>query len=92
MNDSIRTTAQPTSAYCARCPLALDRLDYDAEAGSVTYHSDKANDPTAGAHPFAPLDFIDRLVSHIPDKGQVLQRYYGYYPMNGKAALDGDDL
>jgi len=92
MNDSIRTTAQPTSAYCARCPLALDRLDYDAEAGSVTYHSDKANGPTAGAHPFDPLDFIDRLVSHIPDKGQVLQRYYGYYPMNGKAALDGDDL
>jgi len=63
--------------YGARCPLALDRLDYDAEAGTVTYHSDKATGPTAGAHDHDPLDFIDRLPVHIPDKGQVLQRYYG---------------
>ncbi len=25
------------------------------------------------------LEFLARVVSHIPDKGQVLQRYYGWY-------------
>lgn len=29
--------------------------------------------------PHRILQFIARLVAHIPDKGQVLQRYYGYY-------------
>jgi len=25
------------------------------------------------------LEFLARVVSHIPEKGQVLQRYYGWY-------------
>ncbi len=25
------------------------------------------------------LEFLARVVTHIPDKGQVLQRYYGWY-------------
>ncbi len=25
------------------------------------------------------LEFLARVASHIPDKGQVLQRYYGWY-------------
>jgi hypothetical protein len=25
------------------------------------------------------LEFLVRVASHIPDKGQVLQRYYGWY-------------
>ncbi|MCH7684354.1 MAG: transposase, partial [Gemmatimonadetes bacterium] len=25
------------------------------------------------------LEFLARVVSHIPNKGQVLQRYYGWY-------------
>ncbi|MBK8538622.1 MAG: transposase [Ardenticatenia bacterium] len=65
--------------YCARCPVSLERLEYDAETGTVTYTSDKADGPTAGRHTFEVTDFIARLVAHIPDKGQVLQRYYGYY-------------
>jgi hypothetical protein len=68
--------------YCARCPVSLERLEYHAgagEAGQATYTSDKTTGPTAGCHTFDPLEFIARLVAHIPDKGQVLQRYYGYY-------------
>ncbi len=65
--------------YCARCPVALDRLEYDAESGTVTYTSDKRDGPTAGRHTFEAAAFIARLVAHIPDKGQVMQRYYGYY-------------
>jgi len=34
--------------YCARCPVSLERLDYDRESGTVTYTSDKSDGPTAG--------------------------------------------
>jgi len=27
------------------------------------------------------LEFIVRVTSHIPDKGQVMIRYYGFTPM-----------
>ncbi|MBK7780759.1 MAG: transposase [Ardenticatenia bacterium] len=60
--------------------MSLERLEYDADAGTVTYTSDKADGPTAGRHTFEVTDFIARMVAHIPDKGQVLQRTYGYYP------------
>ena len=33
----------------------------------------------AAAVRFEATAFIAHLVDHIPDKGQVLQRYYGYY-------------
>ena len=45
----------------------------------MTYTSDKADGPTAGRHTFEATAFIARLVAHVPDKGQLLQRYYGYY-------------
>jgi hypothetical protein len=35
--------------------------------------------PTAGSETLDVLEFLARVVSHIPDKGQVLQRYYGWY-------------
>jgi hypothetical protein len=65
--------------YCARHPVALSRLTYPAEDGRVTYHSDKTSGPTAGAETLDALEFLARVVSHIPNKGQVLQRYYGWY-------------
>jgi hypothetical protein len=34
---------------------------------------------TAGCHTFDALDFVALVAAQIPDKGQVLQRYYGYY-------------
>lgn len=41
------------------------------------------------------LEFVARVVSHIPDKGQVLQRYYGYYANRTRGvrcrAGDGED-
>jgi hypothetical protein len=65
--------------YCARHPVALSRLSYAADLGTVTYRSDKASGPTAGAETLDALEFLARVVSHIPTKGQVLQRYYGWY-------------
>jgi len=80
--------------YCARNPVALGRMEYDERQSAVTYHSDKPTGPTAGSETTDALEFLARLVSHIPNKGQVLQRYYGWYAsrvrgMRRKAAEAG---
>jgi hypothetical protein len=54
-------------------------MTYDADARQVSYRSDKADGPTAGSETVDPLEFLARVVTHIPDPGQVMQRYYGWY-------------
>jgi hypothetical protein len=70
--------AQRLARYCARNPVALERLTYEA-GGPVTYRSDKADGPTAGSETVEPLEFLARVLTHIPDKGQITTRYYGWY-------------
>jgi hypothetical protein len=74
-----RAFATRLARSCARHPVALSRLAYRADTGTVTYQSGKASGPTAGAETVDALEFLARGVSHIPHKGQVLQRYYGWY-------------
>ncbi|NIM52354.1 MAG: IS91 family transposase, partial [Gemmatimonadales bacterium] len=74
-----REFAVRLARYCARNPVALRRLEYQSDNATVTYHSDKPTGPTAGSEKVDALEFLARVVSHIPDKGQVLQRYYGWY-------------
>ncbi len=73
-----REFAVRLARYCARNPVALSRLEYQSDA-TLTYHSDKPTGPTAGSETLDVLEFLARVVSHIPNKGQVLQRYYGWY-------------
>ena len=67
------------------------RMTYDPAIDQVTYRSDKAAGPTAGTATVDLLEFLARLVTHIPDKGQVMQRYYGWYASRtrGAAAASG---
>ena len=58
----------------------------------MSYRSDKAEGPTAGTVTVDPLEFLARVLVHIPDKGHVTTRYYGWYAnrprgMREKAAL-----
>ena len=84
--DDDRAFALRLARYCARNPVALERLSYDAEADRVTYRSDQAEGPTAGAATGDPLDFLARLVTHIPNPGQVMSRYYGWYASRTRGA------
>jgi hypothetical protein len=59
--------------------VALHRLEYDAKARRVKYWSDKDEGPTAGAETVDALEFLARVTAHIPDKHQVMTRYYGWY-------------
>jgi Putative transposase/Transposase zinc-binding domain len=74
-----RTFATRLARYCARNPIALDRLTYDRAAKVVSYRSDKSVGPTAGTETVDPLAFLARVLVHIPNKGQVTTRYYGWY-------------
>ena len=65
--------------YCARNPVALERLTDDRTAKAVTYRSDKSDSPTAGTETVDPMEFLARVLVHIPEKGQVTTRYYGWY-------------
>jgi hypothetical protein len=65
--------------YCARNPVAVERLAYEGKGQRVRYRSDKLEGPTAGTETVDPLEFLARLVTHIPDKHHVMTRYYGWY-------------
>ncbi len=69
-----REFAVRLARYCARNPVALSRLEYQSDNATVSYHSDKPTGPTASSETLDVLEFLARVVSHIPNKGQVLQR------------------
>jgi len=85
-----RAFATRLARYCARHPVALERLTYDRTAKAVTYRSDKSEGPTGGTETVDPIEFLARVLGHIPHKGHVTTRYYGWYAnrprgMRGKA-------
>jgi len=47
---------------------------------------DKSDGPTAGTETVDPLEFLARLTAHIPNKRQVMTRYYGYYANSVRGA------
>ena len=96
MPEDGRAFATRLARYCARNPVALERLTYDRAAKAVTYRSDKSEGPTAGTETADPLEFLARVLVHIPDQGHVTTRYYGWYAnrprgMRQKAAPTGAD-
>jgi hypothetical protein len=75
-----------TARYCARAPLALSRLTYDREAGAVSYSYTNTYDQTESTERITPLELIARLVTHIPDPGERLVRYFSYYANRSRGA------
>ena len=74
-----RAFATRLARYGARNPVSLERLTYDRAATTVTYRSDQSDGPTAGTETADPLEFLARVLVHIPDKGHVTTRYDGWY-------------
>ena len=69
VSEDDRPFALRLARYYARNPGALDRLSYEPGARQLTYRSDKAEGPTAGRETVNALEFLARLVTHIPDPG-----------------------
>ena len=71
--------------YAARAPVALERLQYLPAKHVVRLRSDKRDGPTAGTHDFPALEFLARLLAHVPDANEVLVRHYGAYSVRRRA-------
>ena len=80
--------------YIARCPFSLARMVKLTDEGKVMYHGSNPNCirfPELGQEMnlrpgmrrnyqvFDPLDFLAAVTQHIPNKGDHLLRYYGWY-------------
>ena len=76
-----RSEAVRLGRYGIRCPLVLERLDWDETSGQVVYrarpgHHDGRGESTARWDVF---EFLARVLDHVPDPGQQLLRYWGWY-------------
>ena len=70
------------SSYLVHAPFSLARLRYDRDAGAVTYEArafSRSHLSSPAPERFTPLDALAALTAFIPEKGQQLVRYYGYY-------------
>ena len=67
--------------YVVRAPISQERMVYIApqqskDALAKVVYKGKHDGIT---ETFTALDWLARLVTHIPNKGEQLVRYYGYY-------------
>jgi hypothetical protein len=66
--------AERVGKYMIRPVLSLGRLSFLEPEGKVGYRRGQgAGDQETMDYP----EFIARVTSHIPDKGQAMVRYYG---------------
>ena len=68
--------AERVGKYMIRPLLSLERLSLDQRTAKVSYQYGKE---PGEVERMDYLEFIARVTSHIPDKGQVTVRYYGLY-------------
>jgi len=70
--------AERVGKYMLRPVLSLERLTFLEPEGKVGYRWGR-DGPGQETEVMDYLEFIARVTSHIPDKGQVMVRYYGLY-------------
>jgi hypothetical protein len=72
---------QTLAFYLLRAPVSLQRLRYEPNTGKVLYR-EKSNRNTPEI--LDPMEFIARLLVHIPDPSKHLVRYWGIYSCRGR--------
>lgn len=66
--------------YLGRPVIATSRIDsYDKENDTVTFHYNRHEDEQYVVETIPAMDFIKRLIRHIPEKHFKMIRYYGIY-------------
>jgi hypothetical protein len=76
-----RSEAIRLGRYGIRCPLVLERLEWDEIFGQVIYRA-RPGRHDAGGESVARwdvLEFLARVLDHLPEPGQQLLRYWGWY-------------
>ena len=76
-------TIKYISRYLGRPVIATSRIDhYDGE--NVTFHYTRHEDDKTVTETIPALDFIKKLIVHIPEKHFKMLRYYGIYAKHHK--------
>ena len=61
--------------YIIRASFSQERMTYIPEESKVIYQSKDGKDEKV----FDPLEWIAAMCSHVPNKGEQMVRYYGFY-------------
>jgi len=80
--------------YIVRAPLSQEKILLDKAGDKVIYRSKLNPSLKRNFQVFDPMEWIAAVTSHIPDKGQQMVRYYGYYSnkSRGKRRKEEADL
>jgi hypothetical protein len=65
--------------YILRSPFSLEKLRYHATTSTVIYHSKMHPTLKRNFEVFSAIDWLAALTAHIPNAGEHLVRYYGWY-------------
>jgi len=77
------------AGYIIRASFSQERMTYHREKGQVEYQSKDGSQVKT----FDALEWLAAMCSHVPNKGEQMARYYGYYSnvARGKRKKTGDD-
>jgi hypothetical protein len=65
--------------YILRSPFSLEKVRYQPRSGSVIYHSKMHPVLKRNFEVCSACDWLAALTAHIPNAGEHLVRYYGWY-------------
>ena len=68
--------------YCLRNPVSLSRLRWEPGSATATYLPRPGHDDEK-AESLDALDFLARLLAHVPDPRRHIPHYYGAYSIGG---------
>jgi hypothetical protein len=83
------TAMENLARYIIRASFSQERMQYLDEEGTVVYTSKDG----ATTRNFPALEWLAAMCSHIPNRGEQMVRYYGYYSnvSRGKRRQEGLD-
>jgi len=82
-------TMENVARYIVRASFSQERMTYLPDESKVLYRSrDGKNEKT-----FDALEWLAAMCSHVPNKGEQMVRYYGYYSnvSRGKRKKENQD-
>ena len=65
--------------YILRSPFSLEKVRYHAPTGTIIYHSKMHPVLKRNCEVFKATDSPATISAHIPNAGEYLVRYYGWY-------------
>jgi len=83
------TAMENLARYIIRASFSQERMQYLDQEGEVVYKSKDGKDTKV----FPALEWLAAMCSHIPNRGEQMVKYYGYYSnvSRGKRQKEGLD-